>query len=194
VPARNPSPRRCPLILIRAGRGTAAAVAVVLLALGGCAKKAPTLPATPGAPLYPNFIFPSAQATEDVAAPHRVAWQTLQAGDARGAERQYAALLKRHSDFYPAAAGLGYAALARKDTQAALTQFEKALDANPTYVPALAGRGEALLVAGRVDAALDAFQAALAADPALTTLRSRVDVLKFRNVQQHIESARSSPR
>jgi tetratricopeptide (TPR) repeat protein len=192
VPARNPSPRRCPLILIRAGRGTAAAVAVVLLALGGCAKKAPTLPATPGAPLYPNFIFPSAQATEDVAAPHRVAWQTLQAGDARGAERQYAALLKRHSDFYPAAAGLGYAALARKDTQAALTQFEKALDANPTYVPALAGRGEALLVAGRVDAALDAFQAALAADPALTTLRSRVDVLKFRNVQQHIESARKA--
>ena len=168
------------------------ALAVLLLALGACAKKAPTLPADPAAPQYPNFIFPSAQATNDVAVPHTAAWRTLQSGDPRGAERQYTALLKTNRDFYPAAVGLGYSLLARKETQSAIANFDKALEANPTYVPALAGRGEALLVAGRVDAALDAFQAALAVDPALTTLRSRVDVLKFRNVQQHIESARKA--
>lgn len=123
---------------------------------------------------------------------HQASWATLQAGDTRAADRGFSAVLKQSPEFYPAAAGLGYAALARKDTQAALAHFEKALDANPTYAPALAGRGEALLVAGRVDTALDAFQAALAADPSLTTLRSRVDVLKFRNVQQHIEAARKA--
>lgn len=168
------------------------ALAIGLIALGACAKKAPTLPSDPAAPQYPNFIFPSAQATNDVAVPHMAAWRTLQAGDPRGAERQYAALLKTNRDFYPASVGLAYAQLARKETQSALTNFDKALEANPTYVPALAGRGEALLVAGRVEAALEAFQAALAADPALTSLRSRVDVLKFRNVQQHIESARKA--
>jgi tetratricopeptide (TPR) repeat protein len=73
-----------------------------------------------------------------------------------------------------------------------LAHFDRALGADPAYAPALAGRGEALLVSGRHDAALEAFQKALAVDPGLTSLRSRVDVLKFRGVQQHIESARKA--
>ena len=175
-------------------RRSLAALGVVLLAFAACAKKPATLP-TPGAPRFGDFIYPAGPAT--LASPavwesHRTSWATLQAGDARAADRGFNALLKQSPGFYPAAAGLGYAALARKDTDEALAHFDKALEANPTYAPALAGRGEALLVAGRVDTALDAFQAALAADPSLTSLRSRVDVLKFRNVQQHIESARKA--
>ena len=176
-------------------RGRRTIAIAILLALGGaCAKKPATLPA-PGAPRFADFIYPAGPAT--LASPavwesHRVSWATLQAGDARAADRGFNALLKESPGFYPAAAGLGYAALARKDAQAALAHFEKALDGNPTYAPALAGRGEALLIAGRADAALDAFEAALAADPALTSLRSRVDVLKFRRVQQQIESARKA--
>lgn len=176
-------------------RWTAAAtIAVALLALGACARKPPTLP-SPGAPRFADFIFPAgpaALAPPDVWDRHRASWATLQAGDPRAADRGFSAVLKASPGFYPAAAGLGYAALARKDTQAALSHFDRALGANPAYVPALAGRGEALLIAGRTDAALDAFQAALAADPALTSLRSRVDVLKFRSVQQHIEGARKA--
>ena len=176
-------------------RSSLALALLLLLALGACAKKPAALPAPVGAPKFADFIFPAGPAT--LAAPavwdrHRASWAALQAGDARAADREFAAVLKDAPGFYPAAAGQGYAALARKDTGDALAHFERALDANPTYAPALAGRGEALLAAGRPDAALDAFQAALAADPALTSLRSRVDVLKFRGVQQHIESARKA--
>ena len=159
---------------------------VVLALASSCAKKPAVTPTAPGAPHYPDFIFPSAQATNDVSVPHQAAWNTLQAGDARGAERQYAALLKRVPDFYPAEAGLGYTSLARRDSGTALSHFEKALTANPNYVPALVGKAEALLAMGRNDPALEAFEAALARDPGLTTIRSRVDVLKFRNAQQNI--------
>lgn len=171
-------------------------VLVVLLGVvAACAKKPATLPSGTTAPRFADFIYPAGP--ETLAPPavwedHRASWAVLQAGDSRAADRGFGTLLKQSPGFYPAAAGLGYAALARKDTQAALAHFDKALDANPTYAPALAGRGEALLVSGRAEAALDAFQAVLAADPSLTSLRSRVDVLKFRNVQQHIETARKS--
>ena len=181
--------------MCRRSYGGAAAIAIGLLVLGACAKKPAALPAGTGAPRFADFVFPAGPtslAPPAVWERHRTSWATLQTGDARAADRGFSALLKESPGFYPAAAGLGYAALARKDTDAALAHFEKALGANATYAPALAGRGEALLVSGRPDAALDAFQAALAADPSLTALRSRVDVLKFRGVQQHIESARKA--
>ena len=176
-------------------RASLVALTIGIAALGACAKKPAALPTGTGAPRFADFVFPSGPPS--LAAPtvwerHRTSWATLQSGDARAADRGFNALLKESPAFYPASAGLGYAALARKDTSAALAHFERALDANATYAPALAGRGEALLASGRPDAALDAFQAALAADPSLTALRSRVDVLKFRGVQQHIESARKA--
>ena len=165
---------------------------VVALAAASCAKKPVAAPTAPGAPHYPDFIFPAAQTTNDVAGPHQAAWDTLQAGDPRGAERQYAALLKQVPDFYPAEAGLGYAALARRDWGAAVSHFDKAIAANPSYVPALAGKGDALLAMGRTAPALEAFEAALAVDASLTAIRSRVDVLKFRGAQQNIEGARKA--
>lgn len=167
----------------------------MLVSFGACAKKPATLPEAAGAPRFADFVFPAGPetlATPAIWEQHRTSWATLQAGDARAADRGFTAVLKASPEFYPAAAGLGYTALARKDAAAALAQFDRALAANPAYAPALAGKGEALLVSGRPDAALEAFQAALAADPGLTALRSRVDVLKFRGVQQHIESARKA--
>jgi tetratricopeptide (TPR) repeat protein len=123
---------------------------------------------------------------------HQTGWQYLQAGDARNADRAFSAIVKTAPDFYPAEAGLGYTALARKDAQAAVTHFDRALARNTTYAPALVGKGDALLSAGRTDAALQAFEAALHADPSMTSLRSRVDVLRFRNAQQQIASARKA--
>lgn len=185
---------------MRAPRPAVLAVLALVAAAGlaSCAKKPVDLPPVPaGAPRYADFVYP-APAPElgppDVLARHRAAWQVLQTGDVKGAERDFAALSKQAPAFYPAEAGLGYAALARKDAAAALSHFDKSLAAAPngTYAPALAGKGEALLSLGRTDAAADAFQAALAADPGLTSLRGRVDVLKFRGVQQNIESARKA--
>jgi tetratricopeptide (TPR) repeat protein len=178
-------------------RKAALVIAIVLLGVApfGCAKTPVNLPAPAGAPRFGDFVFPAA--APDLAPPtvldqHRAAWQLLQSGDARSAERDFTAILKQSPLFYPADAGLGYAALARKDAAAALVHFDTALARNGAYAPALAGKGESLLSLGRTDAAAEAFQGALAADPGLTTLHGRVDVLKFRGVQQHIESARKA--
>lgn len=169
-------------------------VAVVLL-VGACAPKAPAPVTTPVTPRFPEFIFPVAPegtAPQGVLDQHQAAWRLLQAGDAHAAERAYTATLKQAPAFYPAEAGLGYAALARKDAQAAVTHFDRALARNAAYAPALAGKGDALLSQGKTDAALQAFQAALAADSNLPGLRSRIDVLKFRSVQQDIAAARKA--
>jgi tetratricopeptide (TPR) repeat protein len=170
-----------------------AAGIVIVLALSACTGKPAVAPApAPGAPKFPDFVFPSAQAGSEMSERQAAAWQTLQAGDPRGAEREFAALLKQAPDFYPAEAGLGYAAFARHDNGQAVAHFDKALATNAAYAPALAGKGDALLALGRTDAALEAFQAALAADPGLTSLRERVDVLKFRVAQDNIANARKA--
>lgn len=169
-------------------------LAVLLCAAAAsCAKKPVATPSSTTAPKFADFVFPSAP--PELAAPalrsaHDAAWQLLQAGDPKSAERDFSGILKQAPGFYPAQAGLAYAALARKDAAAALAQFDKALGANSAYAPALAGKGEALLALGRTDVAAEAFQAALAADPSITGLRGRIEVLRFRGVQQNIESAR----
>ena len=93
---------------------------------------------------------------------------------------------------YPAHAGHGYVALARRDFDRAVTAFDAALGANRSYVPALVGRGQALLALRREREALAAFEAALAADPSLADVRQRAEVLRFRGLQDVIEAARSA--
>jgi len=178
-----------------ARRSSILIVLAITMAIGACAKKPVNLPSASAAPRFADFVFPDAApdlGSSALASQHRAAWGLLQSGDAKAAEREFAAVLKEAPSFYPAEAGLGYAALARKDAAAALPHFDKALARNPAYAPALAGKGESLLALGRTDAAADAFQAALVADPGLTALRGRVDVLKFRGVQQNIENARKA--
>jgi tetratricopeptide (TPR) repeat protein len=171
---------------------TAAVVLLTAMLGAACASKAPAVPPTV-APKFPEFIFPVPPA--GVGGPavlerHDLAWRWLQAGDTRAAERNFSAALKQSQDFYPAEAGLGYTALARKDLKAAALHFDKAVVANPRYAPALAGRGEALLGLGERDLALESFEAALGADPRLETLRSRVEVLRFRGLQDDLAEAR----
>lgn len=166
-----------------------------ILLIPSCAKKPVTAPAPPGAPKFADFIFPAAPANlapRDVLDAHARAWQSLQAGDTKEAERGFAAVLRISPDFYPAEAGLGYSALARKDAQGAVAHFDKALAGNASYAPALAGKGDALLSLGRTDAAREAFEAAVAADASLTALRERADVLKFRGAQDAIANARKA--
>ena len=168
-------------------RALGAVVPVVMaLVIAGCAKKPVIAPVPPGAPRFPDFVFPSSPegaGSQDVLDQHTAAWQLLQSGDPKSADRAFAAILKTAPSFYPAEAGLGYSALARRDLQNAIDHFDKALAGNAAYAPALAGKGDALLLLARTDAALEVFQAALTADPTLTALGSRVDVLKFRHAQ-----------
>jgi len=168
---------------------------VLALALSACGGRPVTAPAPAGAPKYADFVFPTAPPNlgpKDLLDAHERAWQFLQSGDTKEADRDFGSILKISPGFYPAEAGLGYSAFARKDWQAALSHFDKALSANTSYAPALAGKGDALLSLGRTDAALVAFESALAADPALTTLRERAGVLKFRVAQDNIANARKA--
>lgn len=119
-------------------------------------------------------------------------WRFLQNDDLAGADREFAASLKRSPALYPAQAGRAYVAAARKDYDAAVAGFDAALKAAPAYVPALVGRGQSLLALKREADALAAFEAALAADPSLTDLARRIDVLRFRSLQEIIEAARAA--
>ena len=169
------------------------AVALMLAAcVAACAPKTAALPPVT-APKFPDFIFPAVPEGLGSSATlerHNLGWRWLQAGDPRAAERTFNAVLKESSSFYPAEAGLGYSALARKDNKAAAEHFDRAVVVNPRYAPALAGRGEALLGLGDRDMALKSFEAALGADPKLETLRSRVEVLRFRGLQDDVAEAR----
>jgi tetratricopeptide (TPR) repeat protein len=168
-------------------------IALLLGAVSACAPKtAAVLPAA-GPPRFPEFVFPAVPArigSPEVTATHELGWQWLQAGDLKAADRNFTAALRLAPGFYPSEAGLGYLALARKDTREAAAHFERALAANAAYAPALAGRGEALLALGQRDQALASFEAAIAADAQLATLRSRIEVLRFRGLQDDVDAAR----
>ena len=171
-----------------------AAAALVLLCVAGCAPRT-VPPPVPAALKYPEFVFPTvppglrlAPAAERV----EMGWRYLQNGDLRNADREFGQALRRSPELYPARAGEGYVALAREDHAQALASFDAALVDSGRYAPALVGRGLALLELNRDGEALAAFEMAIAADPSLSSLRSRIDVLKFRNVQDMIEAARSA--
>ena len=119
-------------------------------------------------------------------------WRFLQNDDLKSAEQEFTAALKVVPDFVPARTGEGYVALARQDYMRALDQFELALRGAPAYAPALVGKGQALLSMNRDSDARAAFEAALKADPSLANLGARIDVLKFREIQNLIAAARQA--
>jgi tetratricopeptide (TPR) repeat protein len=168
------------------------AIAIVLTVLmGACATR--TVPPVPAALTYPEFMYPALPqplATSDAAGRIDRGWRFLQNNDLGNADREFAAAVKGSPALYPAQAGLAYVALARRDYGRALGAF--ALRAGPVYVPALVGRGQTLLALEREADALEAFESALAADASLAELRGRVEVLRFRGLQNLIESARAA--
>jgi tetratricopeptide (TPR) repeat protein len=171
------------------------AILTLLASIAACAPKTVALPDPGVAPRYPEFIFPAAPAglgTPAVQDRHQAGWLWLQAGDLKTAERNFEASLQLMPEFYPAEAGLGWVGLARRDLDRAAGHFDRAVVANPRYVPALVGRGEALLALGDRDMALESFEAAVAADADLTSLRGRIEVLRFRGLQEHVAAARKA--
>jgi tetratricopeptide (TPR) repeat protein len=169
-------------------------VLVVLAALtAACAAKKPPLAAA--TPAHPEFLYPTVPAAmqKTFAAEHvDLGWRYLQIDDLRGADREFAAALKSNPKMYPAHAGHGFVATARRDFDRAVAAFDAALAVSPSYVPALVGRGQALLALRRESEALAAFDAALKADPSLSDVRQRAEVLRFRGLQDLIETAREA--
>ena len=180
----------------RSSRGVllACVPVVAVLLVTACATKTAPPPAV-STPHFPDFVFPAAPEGIGTAATlerHNAGWQWLQVGDLKAAERNFDSSLKLTPDFYPAEAGLGYVALARKDHDAALQHFDRAVVANPRYAPALTGRGDALLATGQLDPALKSFEAAAAADPTLQSLQGRIEVLRLRGLQDDVAAARKA--
>ena len=100
--------------------------------------------------------------------------------------------MKLGPKLYPARAGQGYVALARRDYDAALKAFDAALEGDASYVPALVGKGQTLLArSARPTWRWRRSSAALIVDPSLTDLNRRVEVLRFRNVQDVIDAAQT---
>ncbi|MGE3276295.1 MAG: tetratricopeptide repeat protein [Vicinamibacterales bacterium] len=168
-----------------------AAVAMAL-ALGACATR--TLPPAPASPAFPDYLYPTPPpgAAPELATRIERGWRYLQVRDFRNAEREFQGALGQQPGFYPAQAGLGWVQLARQDAEDAAGRFDRALAGEAAYVPALVGRGSALLALGRDGEALASFEAALAADPSLTAVRSRVDVLQFRAMQDNLTRAQAA--
>src|SRR5262245_42938610 len=119
-------------------------------------------------------------------------WRFLQNDDLQSADREFAGALKAAPNSAAAKTGEAYVALARHDYARALAQFEVALRGASAYAPALVGKGLTLLSLDRDSDARGAFEAAMTADPSLTSLAARIDVLKFREIQNLIAAARTA--
>lgn len=152
------------------------------------------MPPEPAAPRYPDFRYPAIpQGTDSIQATRiERGWRYLQSDNERGAEREFEAALKLQPSFHPAETGLGYVHLARRNADEAVTRFTRAIDADAGYTPALVGRGQALLELGRDGEALASFEAAVKADSSLTELQGRIDVLRFRAVQDNLARAKAA--
>jgi tetratricopeptide (TPR) repeat protein len=169
------------------------ATLLLLLLTAACASK--KVPAAPTSLAHPEFLYPVVPVPmqKTFAAEHvDLGWRYLQIDDLRGADREFAAALRSNPAMYPAHVGHGYVALTRRDFERAVAAFDTALGAASTYVPALVARGQALLALRRESEALTSFEAALKVDPSLTEVRQRAEVLRFRGLQDVIETARAA--
>lgn len=169
-------------------------LAALAVCMASCAAKGP--PPLPAALKFPDFMYPTtpqnARAAETTGIDR--GWRYLQSDDLDAAQREFGALLKRNARFHPALTGAAYVSLARRNYAGALSEFDTALRQASAYVPALVGRGQALLGLDREADAIAAFEVALTVDPSLTDVHRRIEVLRFRGVQDVIERARSAAR
>ena len=112
-----------------------------------------------------------------------------------GRRAQLQAALKLSAAFYPAEAGLGYVALARRRIRTRrLRHFDRAVVANPRYA---AGAGRPRRGAARDwrqrDMALESFEAAVVADPTLERACAAASrSCAFRGLQDDVAAARKA--
>ena len=179
------------------GRAFTVLLSIALAAtVSACVKKNAPTPPTPSAPGYPQYPMPDVPATlrvtPELRTAHTHAWDLLQSGDAKGAEREFTAILRGTPAFYPGETGLGFALLAEKNYKPAAARFTSALAQNDRYLPALQGQANVQLAQGDEVGAIASFERILAIDPKQEMVRSRLDLLRFRQVQSLIEAGRKA--
>lgn len=173
---------------------SAFAVVCATAVLVSCAPAAapPVTPSAPSSPRFPAFVEPVVparlQVAPDVGARHVAAWRMLQSGDTRAAGREFSALLRVSPEFYPADAALGYVRLAERQPEAAVPSFKAAAAANGNYLPAWSGLADAHLALDQDEEAIAALERVVAIDPSREDSRSRLDLLKFRQVPRLISA------
>ncbi|MFI5177297.1 MAG: tetratricopeptide repeat protein [Vicinamibacterales bacterium] len=180
----------------RTFRAVTLAVASAALASTCVTTHPPSTPGPPPAPRYPDYPTPDVPATLRVAPEVRAAqdraWAQLQAGDARGADAAFTALLRQSPAFFPAQAGLGFALLAERQYRPAAAHFAAVLAKNEKYLPAWQGQADAQLALGDEAGAITSLDHVLALDPKNDVVRSRLDLLRFRQVQALIDAGRKA--
>jgi tetratricopeptide (TPR) repeat protein len=171
----------------------AAAVVVTVTIAQACASN-PTRPA--GAPALADVPMPAVPASlgapPEIQAQHAKAWSQLQSGDTRGAAVAFQDILKGSPNFYPAETGLAYVHLAAKQYQAAMTRFRAVLIHDVRYAPALQGLVDAELGLGRTAEAIDALERLVPVAPDPQAARTRLDVLRLKEMQSFIDGARAA--
>lgn len=166
---------------------------VIGVMAAACATRVPPpMPTTLAHPEFPYPQVPTSLAGSPGASRVDVGWRYLQVNDLKNADLEFGVALKLGPRLYPARTGQGYVALAMRDHARALTAFDAVLEVDGSYVPALVGRGQALLATDRTDQALAAFEKALSIDPSLTDLSRRIELLRFRTVQDVIVAAQAA--
>lgn len=168
----------------------------VMIALAGmlaaCAPKAP--PAAAGAPRFPNYptldVPPALKPLPRVRDGHARGWERLQAGDLRAATREFTAVLTQAPDFYPSETGLGFTLLADRQFRPASARFNSALAKDNRYLPAWIGQAEAQLGLANDAEAVIAMERVLAIDPKREAIRSRLELVRVRQVQALLETGR----
>ena len=191
------SARQVPTASTAPAKLTAIALAALVLASACAPKVVPAPVVTP--PKFADFmrpVVPPAMADSPAAEFASQGWAFLQAGDFRTAEHEFATALKTEPAFYPAETSLGYLELARGDAKAALPHFDHAIELNPQRddLSAFLGRAQTLLALNRDADAIPAMESALALDPSQTELARRIEILKFRTVEQGVARARDAAR
>ena len=162
------------------------------LGLAGCAPRRP--PVAPVAvPKYPTYVKPDVPAGLAVPAPAQQrfdeGWLRLQAGDLRGASRDFSDAIKQAPGFYPAETALGDVALIGREFKDALAYFTAALEKNDRYLPALEGRVQAALAVGDDVITAGALEQLLRVDPAREEARNRLEMMQLRIVQGQLAAA-----
>lgn len=165
-------------------------VVAAMITVAGCAGARPAAPATPRYPDVPMLFVPdNAVATPEIRNRHEAAWRRLQAGDLRGAGREFTEVLRRAPEFFPAEAGLGHIAALERRYEDAARHFDAVIAADGTYLPALLGRMDVALATGDDVSALATSERILAEDPLREEVRGQQDVLRLRVVQAQLGRA-----
>jgi tetratricopeptide (TPR) repeat protein len=172
-------------------RATLLSVATLATAAACATSRPPAVAAAPKFPAYPAPDVPaSLRVTREVRSRQDEAWRRLQAGDLRGAGRDFAVLLKQHPAFYPAEVGLGFVDLAGRDFKGATARFSAALARDSRYLPAWIGQAEAQIELNNDGQAIIAMERVLAIDPKREGVQSRLELLRFKQIQARIDEGR----